>query len=266
MTLYIIGNGFDIKHGIPSRYSDFAKFVANRNYALFKQIENCLLNLSPNGLWSNFEEALGTQNLEVLLKDYRRNEKEKRDNPIGIDNYELKSAMRDWTISLKRYIKHCVSVPKFAFGERSCFLSFNYTNTLEAVYGISKNICHIHEYVDSIEETTAETFVGYIFGHGREKTDLIEYGDFEIKETIAAFKKEYQLTKLEENCKDIVFSDIIVLGHSLGLVDKPYFSFLKEQYPSANWHIGYFDDEDLVNKINHCHKLEINTPLFFQDN
>ena len=55
-TLYVIGNGFDLKHNIPSRYSDFAKFVMKNNYELFQQVERCLLNLSPNNsLWWNSE-------------------------------------------------------------------------------------------------------------------------------------------------------------------------------------------------------------------
>ena len=29
-TLFIIGNGFDIAHGIPSRYSDFRQFILEK--------------------------------------------------------------------------------------------------------------------------------------------------------------------------------------------------------------------------------------------
>ncbi len=30
MVLYILGNGFDIEHGISSRYSDFKKFLFDK--------------------------------------------------------------------------------------------------------------------------------------------------------------------------------------------------------------------------------------------
>lgn len=29
MNLYVIGNGFDIDHGIPSSYTDFKKFLVD---------------------------------------------------------------------------------------------------------------------------------------------------------------------------------------------------------------------------------------------
>ena len=266
MTLYIIGNGFDLKHDIPTRYSDFAKFVANSNIVLFKQIESCLCNLSPNGLWSNFEEALGTQNIEELNKYYNRNIKENRDNPIGINDSALKSAFHDWIISLKRYILHCVHVPRIAFVENACFLSFNYTNTLEDVYGISPHkIYHIHGYVDSKDKEQENLYVGYIYGHGREKSSLTEYEEFEIKETINFFKKDYQTGKLSKLCENKWFSDIIILGHSIGLVDASYFNFLNKKYTDAKWHIGYFNDADLINKIKRCDILKIRNPHFFID-
>ena len=106
VKLYIIGNGFDLKHKIPSRYSDFALYIANHDITLYEQIERCLKNLNTNGLWSNFEAALGTQDYDELQKDIIRNHDIKRDYPIGIDDNSLKMGFRDWVIALKRYISN----------------------------------------------------------------------------------------------------------------------------------------------------------------
>ena len=275
-TLYVIGNGFDLKHNIPSRYSDFAFFVKNNNSELFQKIEKCLLNLSPDGLWSNFEEALGTPNYVELIKDLEHNSEIKKDNPIGIDKSELNIAFRDWIILLKCYIRHFMKTKIFAFSKNSCFLTFNYSNTLEEVYDIGKSeICHIHEYVDSKDKDTEETFAGYIFGYGENHVDdinkaidALEISDYEIgrlKDEMTFYKKNYQTKRLIQFISNKSFSDIIVLGHSLSIIDEVYFTKLNEEYPNASWHIGYFDTKDYINKIYCCNRIGIDNPQFFHD-
>ena len=41
--LYIIGNGFDIQHRIPSEYHHFKKFVQQHDSDLFRTIEDLSL-------------------------------------------------------------------------------------------------------------------------------------------------------------------------------------------------------------------------------
>ena len=264
--LFIVGNGFDLMHGIPSRYSDFAKFVQGVNIELFQYVERVVQNLSPNGLWSNFEEALATQNAEELLKY----EQEENDGNFN----DLKMAFRDWVISVKKYIDFVNIGKKYQFGEDDIFLTFNYTNTLEKVYNInSLNICHIHGYMENNE--SEELFTGYIWGHGKEKEELDiaiedEYSRQEIQNIIVSYKKEHQIQKmnnfLNEGLGTIEYeTNFVVLGHSLGLVDKPYFKALIENYPTAKWRIGYFEDSDYIRKIHSCHEIGIKEPLFFQD-
>lgn len=276
-TLYVIGNGFDLKHKIPSKYSDFANFVMNTNYNLFQQIERCLLNLSPyNSLWCNFENALGTQDLSELLKDVRKNKEKGRDYPIGIYYDDLNESMQKWILSLKQYISISYLVgKKYYFESDASFLSFNYTNTLEDLYKINKSrICHIHEYVDGKDKQKAELFTGYIYGHGLRSIEINldncdESDKWELKETIKSFAKEIKIDELEgfvSKLPDI--SDIVVLGHSLGLVDKPYFERLFDQFKNAYWKIGYYDQNDLINKNYNCRQIGIPVSNidFFQDN
>ena len=40
-TLYIIGNGFDLHHNLPTQYSDFSKYIQEKNVELYNTIENC---------------------------------------------------------------------------------------------------------------------------------------------------------------------------------------------------------------------------------
>ena len=56
-NLYIIGNGFDMHHDLPSGYWDFHKWLKEKNAELVEQIDD-LYDYSDN-LWGNFEVELG---------------------------------------------------------------------------------------------------------------------------------------------------------------------------------------------------------------
>lgn len=274
IKLYVIGNGFDISHKIPSQYSDFAKYVIDHDCSLYEQIERCLRNLSLNGLWSNFEAALGTQNYNELLEDINKNHKIKRDYPIGIDFNSLKICFRDWVITLKNFLSVNCS-RKYAFEKDAYFLSFNYTDTLEVIYHIDRtHICHIHGYVDKNDHEKEAIFADYIVGHNNdcfeEEIDTFT-SDPIIKQdlmgTISGFVKEYKTSDLEQFV-DIIpqeyVSDIVVLGHSLGLIDAPYFEVIKKSFPNAYWQIGYFDKLDYIRKVKSISKIGINNYVLFE--
>ena len=273
--LYIIGNGFDIKHNIPSRYSDFAKFVITHDPNLFEQIERCLRNLNLNGLWSNFEAALGTQNYDELLKDIKRNDEINKDYPIGVDFSSLKLCFHDWVIALKKYL-HVNCTRKYALEKDAYYLSFNYTDTLEAVYDISRAlICHIHGYVDKDDQDAEASFVGYIVGHdNKEYENEIDsftsdsYKKQDLKDAIRGYKKDFKLAELQQFIEKIPqesISDIVVLGHSLGMIDTPYLKIIKESFPNIFWQVGFYDERDYVCKVNSLVKIGVKNYVLFED-
>ena len=57
-NLYIIGNGFDKHHEVPSGYWDFHKWLKEKNPELVEQIDE-LYGYSDD-LWGNFEVELAT--------------------------------------------------------------------------------------------------------------------------------------------------------------------------------------------------------------
>ena len=104
MTLYIIGNGFDLKHGIPSRYSDFAKFVNNTDLSFFQRMERFYPNLSNGDLWNNFENALGMPDYKEIAKDYKISKQKsdtERDDFIGVRKDILAEKMGKWWVTSK---------------------------------------------------------------------------------------------------------------------------------------------------------------------
>lgn len=66
MKLYIIGNGFDIYHGINSRYSDFKNYVHVTDYELFQTLEKYF---NTDELWSDFEETLAYIDADEIIDD-----------------------------------------------------------------------------------------------------------------------------------------------------------------------------------------------------
>lgn len=275
-NLYILGNGFDLMHEIPSSYSDFARFCKKKNKSLFDIVNKSFPSLSknPDNLWSNFEEALGTPDYNFMLKEAKKNDIGKIENmekPLGVDYCELRDMMTKWIESLSKSIEVTkVSKQMYFDKENAFFLTFNYTNTLEEVYGIPSDICcHIHEGYD---KTLSVDFVGYNWGHSKceneintklkslrlDATDVIPH---DIKEAVMYFGKRYDdgNRKLESWMESIPkqVNDIIVMGHSMAEVDYPYFKSICETYPSAKWHIFYFNQNDLNRKRKVVVDLEI---------
>lgn len=63
-SLVIIGNGFDIMHGVKSSYWDFQKTIG-KNSSLRYEMETYLD--VPGDLWSNLEDSLGRLNYSMFL-------------------------------------------------------------------------------------------------------------------------------------------------------------------------------------------------------
>jgi hypothetical protein len=53
--LYIIGNGFDIQHGLKSRFRDFKEYLDSKAGNLAEKLEEYF---DGDALWSDFEETL----------------------------------------------------------------------------------------------------------------------------------------------------------------------------------------------------------------
>lgn len=65
-TLYIIGNGFDMHHGMPTAFSDFYHWMKIHPYFdAITKIEE-IYGVMDDKLWSDFEKSLG----EIDMYDY----------------------------------------------------------------------------------------------------------------------------------------------------------------------------------------------------
>ena len=64
--LYIIGNGFDRHHNIPSNYSDFGHYLKTVDSETYREVENyfCV----DDDFWWQFEEQLANFDADTTIE------------------------------------------------------------------------------------------------------------------------------------------------------------------------------------------------------
>lgn len=173
--LYIIGNGFDLHHGLKTSYYDFATYLENKDKSLYDLLESYIsFPEEDNSLWSRFEENLANLDFEQIFDDnsnYLPNiaSDDFRDRDLHVFPDEMRNICESLTTDLVRNFLEFIQQVEFpkSISERMIyidrnakFLTFNYTNTLEKTYEIPQNqILYIHN----------SAFYGYediILGHG----------------------------------------------------------------------------------------------------
>lgn len=156
-TLFVIGNGFDLMHGIPSSYWDFQKTLGKHN-DLRCQLETYI---KCDNLWSDFENNLAHLNAGAMLNvvdmwlqnfdAYRPDAKasdyygaiETAMLPIQIITDKMPKRFRQWVDSL--VIDPQKKPLAMLLSPMAQYLTFNYTDTLEVSYDIPANhINYIH--------------------------------------------------------------------------------------------------------------------------
>lgn len=284
MRLFIIGNGFDIDHGLKSKFVDFKEYLEqtyvptfNREYVTFpnvgmgkdgeevvdsnsaSQILYALINgVSDDSDWCDFEECLGELNYQEVLDLVEEDE----ENPFHY-YYNLEDTVNNLRESLLFVVSgiFCEWVEeidittieaKYIFLGDDLFLTFNYTSVLEDVYGIPKdNICHLH---GSCAERCCIT------GHGNDNRLFNDYDDivsFEInrihdflrKNVEAIYGNNYSFFK---KIYDSDITEIVFFGFSFGQVDLYYFEQLFANMNTKNIKLllsAYEDKNEKDNKL-----------------
>lgn len=281
-TLYILGNGFDITHGLKTRYSDFYNYLSEN-----KDTQTFLYNMIDaygaydDEWWNTFEESLGDGSW--FETEFENMAESVIDNMVTDDGDEMPDiestlethweAYYKFMEKLNNYVLKWISdsidlsdvktkVRKLKKSD-DYFINFNYTMVLEEIYKISAwNVFHVH---GSVAERKA------IMGHGnleairryKERTDnamaRLDKNTATVNEAIASFyEATLKDTKWIININDYFWKklhdveSVEVYGHSLGSVDMPYLKKIKSSIsPDAEWYIYNFDmtEEEIRERI-----------------
>lgn len=275
-TLYVIGNGFDLWHGIPSSYSKFREYVDQNDSHLFDDVEEYLV---PGDEWNDLEGALASLDPDMLIDNLSHFM-----TSYGADDWS-DSGHHDFQYEVEETVSRLSAGLRVRFGEwirqlpipigpsvtrrlaslekRALFLNFNYTSTLQSIYGVrSEDVLFIH---GCAAQANADLILGHAW-NPRSRPRLNSYGDpaerdvrlTEVNDIIdnyfeETFKKSAAIILANRPFFDGLtdVSQVIVLGHSLSSVDAEYFRELLKSpgAMSADWVVACRTASEFPDKV-----------------
>ena len=282
--LFIIGNGFDIAHGLPTNFNPNFKNIAKK-YEQGKFWE--LYQTQKDEIWSDFENLLSSPNFNTLEEifegyapDYLSDKESDRNSIIfQVDlNGQLMDALYEFADIAD---KHLCRVQPNEFitqiiDSDGLYMSFNYTHTLEKIYNIPEHhILHIHGEAgnNNLELGYPEgTFSPEKYYYDVRQKGRGPYRAVEFEKHIESIEDYYVQTAYKQlftKCKSFSkkiridalhnfldkntppLNEIIVYGHSC-TIDFDYFEYLNSNFPTVHWTFyvkGSKQEHDVVTLI-----------------
>ena len=282
--LYIIGNGFDLHHGINSSYKNFQEWMYENHPDVIEKVDE-ISGICNEEWWSDFENQLASldairysseianENRPDLTSDHC--DGMWTDAQVEVENQleelysELRKCFHEWIMKLNPPLE---SKKVKLIIQDSIFINFNYTKTLENLYGINQhNILHIHGCIDEYEN--------FVLGHGKSyeeldalneeelpipSKDLDEYelsqfyeeqaNSYELHEQLARQAAISGVASQRKPVEEIIkkhnqffnflaeVTNIYVYGLALSEVDIPYLKHILSIVKSAKWEFSDYKD------------------------
>ncbi|MGV3009796.1 bacteriophage abortive infection AbiH family protein [Streptococcus thoraltensis] len=279
-NLFVIGNSFDIAHGLPTSYCCFKNFL--RKEAKIQKTDEELLklplfdtthpyyglcsdnagNMSDEELarfyyhlllkisilnddleWNQFEENLA----EIYrLPDWQELAENMEKVAYIMETVYPEATQRlflQWIEGISLKNTKAIKETITSHKEDSYFLTFNYTNVLEEIYHVpEERICHIH--LNQTKEGENEVIVGHSGDVSRDFQKLKESPSRSyLDRTVVMVEKNTQ-SQLSKNYAFLEklqsVRNIYCLGHSLAKVDELYFRELFSRLGEVNLFIDEF--------------------------
>ena len=279
--LYVIGNGFDLHYGLKTGTDSFVDFLKREH--VFNEIDNAAEVMRGYGVcWSDFEENIAyidfdrIEETQLQYPDYLSDHEYDRDGCILNMEMHL-SSIYTAIFSALRTMVHAADTtyvpmdPEIIFDENDALISFNYTNTLKRVSCKLPMIpvFHIHgcySQGDNLIMGYNESATMYDF----EKYSAPEEGDYYLEQQLnkmlefyRSLKKQRKELELQKYLNSIIGVDeIVVLGHSIGIVDAPYFEIMNDELRPSLWTVSFHDENDRV--LDNVNQLSFRNKIFMR--
>lgn len=277
--LFVIGNGFDLAHKLPTGFNpDFKRITKKYEYENFWEI----YQTKKIDIWADFENLLAYpdfNSLESIFVGYEpkylSDRESDRDSIItqADINGRLKDALYEFANNAENFLNN---IKKQVLIERiidinGYYVSFNYTHTLEKIYGIPEyRVLHIHGEVGkenlklgySKGSFNPEKYVYDPRMKGRGPFVEIQIEDYidtiedyyirmaykNLYNKCKSFYKEANIIELEEflSINQCSINEIVVYGHSCA-IDFDYFSYLNSRFKDVHWQFYIYDEKTMNN-------------------
>ncbi|MFD2115836.1 bacteriophage abortive infection AbiH family protein [Paenibacillus yanchengensis] len=289
--LFIIGNGFDSAHGLPTKFVDYKNSFNMGDFYYDEDDEKSEIELisrnrtknddigtldvddtkrfafqtlcacaTDKDNWSDIEESIAKApelrfNTEITMTELEGSE-------IVIAVSTMKEYFDIWIAGIN--ISKSRPKPDFRTltSDQDLFLTFNYTETLEEVYNIPESqICHIHGKRMTVKGKTIVK--GIELGHGEKPrkisdmvTDYYEYVSLKRKAHQSIRKKTSKILYRNRNFFNKIYSNDIIeiysYGFSFGSVDRYYFEKLFKKLDTTKIVWHFNDHSDFNEMIKHA--------------
>ena len=244
MTLYILGNGFDLNNGLETSLGNFRKYVQLHHPEKYRKFSW----LKSGDDWRNLENDMQkSYNLikDKITKDYKRFLQNHEHNIIGnelIRGTEITNLLKEWLLRIeipndmkKLTNKHIIN--------------FNYTNYMtDNPEGFSTYMktFNIHGSLDS--------GMSIQFGHTANKIIKLHNPNTTLASTIEMTTEhiynEYQkqlnfsIKQLSRYLRNKSFSRLVFMGFSFSEQDEIYMSNIKKSLLEDSEVIFYYHNKD----------------------
>ena len=289
-VLYIVGNGFDIHHGIDSGYSDFKEYLLNHdknlhgyviNYLPVKEnwsnLEKMLVHLDADYLVSEAESFLYPYSSEDWSDSYHHDYQYELERVVTALSRDLKAGICKWIAQLDIPVHENLGCPALDLEREGLFLNFNYTPTLEHIYQVpEQNILFIHG------KCSAENSE-IVLGHGWNPKEIPDLNDVLDPEGMdprvmqgnsiindyfgTTFKPTDKIIERNRHFFDNLssVSEIYTLGHSLSEVDLPYIKMVVDNADSGSlWKVSHHEKGELQKHKTKMNQLGVENVEFFR--
>lgn len=274
-ALVVVGNGFDLHHGLSTKFEDFKRYLERRSTGYDDQVERIETYLCElRGDWANLEEALASLDVETLRDHaadflmpygaedwsdaFHHDYQYEMEKEIEALSNQLVEELADWIDSVPIPNPH--HTPRLLeIDPASRFLSFNYTRTLERLYRVDpRRVLYVHG-------ATGSDAGPIVLGHAWkqepaegpaeegdeqwERDPRVQEGERIIQRYFAdTFKPTADILERHRAFFDSLsdVEEVYVWGHSLSPVDLPYFKMIvaATYKASPRWFVSYHSDEE----------------------
>ena len=271
----MIGNGFDLHFDLNTNPKDFEEYLETKS--IYNESDNALNYFRCYGVdWSEYEQPMANIEFEELEEvheqapDYMSDYERDRDGVIldmemlfdslsGAINDALTDMVDAANAQIERYIINDSKYPLRLFNADDAILSFNYTRTVERLFDVPVEvpILHIHGFRDNEDPL--------VFGYRLDDKMIYpshwelneENGDYYIDQQrqiaynfYTHLEKQLKIDKLNDFMNGLNVCEVIVLGHSMGIVDFDYMEEIEKGLNPKRWLISYYKDHEKNDILN----------------